>query len=179
MLCVQIQQNLKWSKNTEYIGKRASNKLWVKTRLKKLGLETEFLVDIYTKEIRSILEYAVPVWQSGITIEQSKDIEYIQRLAVSIILNDWTLPYFVKCTLLNLEPLFLRRPALALTFAKRTAKSANHDDFFTKNCDKKYNTRSDSNMFKEHKCNQKRFYDSPLPYMTRALNKNMKKKNQQ
>ena len=122
-----------------------------------------------------MLEYAVPVWQNGITVEQSKDIEYIQRLAVSIILDEWTLPYFVKFTLLQIEPLYLRRPALALTFAKRTAKAPQHADFFKKNNDKKYNTRSDSNLYKEHKCNQQRFFDSPLPHLTRALNDNLKR----
>ena len=141
-----------------------------------MGLEHEFLVDVYTKEIRSLLEYAAAVWHGGITLDQSKDIEYIQRLAVSIILNDWSLPYFVKCTLLNIEPLYLRRPAIVLSFAQRTAKNQNHKSFFKKMDNKSYNTRSQTNLYKEVKCNSERFYKSPLPSLTRALNSHIKHK---
>ena len=48
--------------NTEYIGKRANNKLWCLRRLKKFGADNEDLKDVYLKQDRSILEYAVPVW---------------------------------------------------------------------------------------------------------------------
>ena len=77
-------------------------------------LEKEILMDFYVKEIRSLLEYAVPVWYSSITRQQSNAIEKIQRWAVSLILDNWTFSYRIKCTLLSLEPLFLRRKSLAL-----------------------------------------------------------------
>ncbi len=82
-----------------------------------LGLETELLVDFYTKEIRSLLEFPVPVWHSGITLQQSEDIEQIQKIALSILLNDYKLPYYVKCTLLNVVPLYLRRQDIVLNFS--------------------------------------------------------------
>ena len=130
LLGLMIQSNLKWDMNTEYICKKASAKLWLLRRLKRLDLETDLLVDFYKKEVRCHLEYAVPVWYSGITLEQSKSIEAIQRYSVSIILNNWSLPYKIKCTLLSLEPLYLRRPQLALSFSLKTIKSGQHDEFF-------------------------------------------------
>ena len=42
--------------------------------MKKSGF-TEQLVDAYKKEVRSLLELAVPVWNSGLTVEESIQIE--------------------------------------------------------------------------------------------------------
>ena len=33
------------------------------------------LYDVYQKEVRSVLEYAVPVWHSGLTQKQTSEIE--------------------------------------------------------------------------------------------------------
>ena len=53
----------------------------------KLDLDVLTMYDVYTKEVRSILELAVPVWHSGLTKTQSKDIERIQRISFQIILG--------------------------------------------------------------------------------------------
>ena len=61
-----MSQDLRWNKNTDFICNKATQKLWIIRRLKKFKLNTNQLVDVYKKEVRSILEYAVPVWHSGI-----------------------------------------------------------------------------------------------------------------
>ena len=38
--------------------------------MKQSGLNKLQLVDAYQKEVRSLLELAVPVWSSGITLDQ-------------------------------------------------------------------------------------------------------------
>ena len=53
----------------------------------KLDLDVFTMYDVYTKEVRSILELAVPVWHSGLTKTQSKDIERIQRISFQIMLG--------------------------------------------------------------------------------------------
>ena len=58
---------------------RANKKLWIIRRLKYLGAEVPDLVDIYIKQIRSILELAVPVWHDSITLAEQIDIERIQK----------------------------------------------------------------------------------------------------
>ena len=45
----------------------------------KLDLDIHKMFDVYIKEIRSILELAVPVWHSGLTKQQATDIERIQK----------------------------------------------------------------------------------------------------
>ena len=46
------------------------------------------MLDVYTKEIRSVLELAVPSWHSALTQKQIATIERVKKVAVSIILSD-------------------------------------------------------------------------------------------
>jgi hypothetical protein len=88
LLGVMISDDLKWNSNTDYICKKAYKKMWVLRRMKVLDLEPAVILDVYLKEIRSLLELAVPAWHSGLTLKQSVDIERVQRLALEIILSD-------------------------------------------------------------------------------------------
>jgi hypothetical protein len=49
-----------------------------------IELDIHQMFDVYSKEIRSILEMAVPVWHSGLTRKQSSEIENIQKMAMKI-----------------------------------------------------------------------------------------------
>ena len=95
LLGLVISSDLSWNKNTEHICKRARNKLWVLRRLQNFDLTIFQLFDVYTKEIRSLLELAVPVWHSGLTNQQARNIERVQKLAFKIILqnNYFNYPY--------------------------------------------------------------------------------------
>ena len=44
----------------------------------EFDLSTQEMFDVYIKEIRSVLELAVPVWHSGLTKSQITKIENIQ-----------------------------------------------------------------------------------------------------
>ena len=103
LLGVMITSDLKWEKNTQYICQRAMERMWILRRLKKYNLDIEHICDTYIKEIRSLLELAVPVWHSGLTLKQSRDIERVQKIALYIILGDSFLNYDVTCTLMNIE----------------------------------------------------------------------------
>ena len=80
-----ISDDLKWNENTDSIVKRAYAKLWILRRLKQMGAETNILLLIYYRHIRSILEFAVPVWNGGITKKQEQKIETVQRVALCVI----------------------------------------------------------------------------------------------
>ena len=170
-LGVKIQNNLKWQENTDFICQKAIKRLWLIRRLKIFGLEIDVLTDYYKKEVRPHLELAVPVWDSGLTRKQSKQIEAVQRQAALIIL-EVKLSYQVSCTLLGIESLYLRRAQMALNWARRTAAAPQHN-FFEK-VSHKYEKRTSSNHFREFKCNYNRFYTSPLCLLTRTLNNHMK-----
>ena len=54
--------------------KKASKRLWLVRRLKNMGASQWDLVDMYTKQIRSVLELAVPAWQGALTLEEKLDM---------------------------------------------------------------------------------------------------------
>ena len=62
LLGVKITSDMKWNENTEYITKKAFSRLWMIRRLKLIGANQEELLDVYVKQIRSVLEYAAVVW---------------------------------------------------------------------------------------------------------------------
>jgi hypothetical protein len=132
--------------------------------MKMLNLDEDIILDTYTKEIRSILELAVPVWHSGLTAKQTRDIERVQKTALIIILGTNFMNYEVACTLLGIEPLAYRRETLCLNFAEKDVKKDN--SLFNKS---EVNTRN-KNLVIEPKCNTKRFRNSSIPYLSRLLN---------
>ena len=67
ILGVVITDDLKWKKNTQFIVSKARAKVWMLRRLQPYKLTIHELFDVYIKEVRSILEFAVPVWHSGLT----------------------------------------------------------------------------------------------------------------
>ena len=172
LLGVMVTDDLKWYSNTKYICGKAYKKMWALRRMKILDIEPYVILDVYIKEIRSVLELAVPAWHSGLTIKQSADIERVQKVAVKIILSDTKTgmcdySYNMSLVILNLEPLEVRRENLCRTFAKRTLKSR-HAHMFSANSNP-YATRKKPE-FTVPNCNTKRFYNSPLNYLSRLLN---------
>ena len=127
---------------------------------------------IRKKKIRAVLELAVPAWNSGLTQKQIVEIERVQRVAVQIILSNSktgksAFSYDMGLVVLDLEPLESRREKLCRTFAKKTLVSKHSDLFNTRK--NSHNTRLKKDYF-EYKCNTKRFYNSPVNYLTRLLN---------
>ena len=75
LLGVIVRSDLKWSENTDHICKKGYSRLWLLRRLKGLGANVSEMIDVYNKQIRSVLEMAVPVWQAGLTMQESIQIE--------------------------------------------------------------------------------------------------------
>ena len=94
---VVLSESLSWQANTKYICDKARQKLWLLRRMIQLDLDKHSLFDAYTKEIRSILELAVPVWHSSLTKKQSLEIERIQRVSFKMILGSSYVSYIQAC----------------------------------------------------------------------------------
>ena len=105
LLGVQLSSSLTWYFNTSAICAKAMSRMWLLRRLKKFNLDHEIILDYYLKEIRSLLEHGVPIWNSGLTKAQVREVEDVQKVALKIILEDNYLPYDVAFTLLNILPL--------------------------------------------------------------------------
>ena len=88
--------------------------------MKNKELDIFQLLDIYTKEIRSILEIAVLVWHPGLTRPQVVDIESIQKVAFRIILDTKYSNYNAACDIFKTETLENRQIKLCLKYARET-----------------------------------------------------------
>ena len=169
LLGLILRNDLSWKPNTEIMTKKAYKRLWILKRLKKQGASLDDLRDIYVKQVRSVLEFGVPVWSSGITQEDATDIERVQKSFLHIALgNDYT-DYKAALAESNLEMLSSRRTRLSKSFAVKTAKHPKHNHWFSKT-KPGVNTRSAKVVFKPPLCRLSRLKKSPIPYLTSLLN---------
>ena len=81
--------------------------------------------------------------------------------------------YEEACTLLSCEPLSDRRDTLCLKFIRKAVKRGQHKDIFIPATNNNM-TRSKKLRLKEYTCNTQRFFNSPLVYLSRIHNKNLK-----
>ena len=129
---------------------------------------------VYTKEVRSILELALPVWHSGLTRVQTKDIERIQRISFRLILGPAYENYKQACEYLGTQTLEERRVKLCLKFARKNLKN---DKCMFKKIIKNVKTRQSEKLVWDYKCRTSRYKKSSIPYLARLLNSNSKTKN--
>jgi hypothetical protein len=160
-----------WHSNTAYITQRGYAKLWLLRRLKAFGANSSELLDIYCKQVRSILEYAAVVWHSGLTQQNTADIERVQKCALAIILGKGYISYSNALNTLGLKRLSSRREELSTQFAEKALKSKKYSSWFLP-IKKGINTRSQTKRVKEANTRTKRLRKSPIPYLTHLLNSN-------
>ena len=132
LLGLNITSDLKWKSNTSNIVKRASKRLWVLRRLKVLGADMNSLVEVYVKQVRSLLEFGVPAWQGSITIAEKLEIERVQKIATRIILGRSYISYDVALKALNLDHLEERRMRICLNFALKAEKHTKFKKWFVR-----------------------------------------------
>ena len=77
------------------------------------------LKKLYLYFIRSHCKQSSSVWHSGLTDQNKKDIERIQKMAFKIILKENCRTYQHALNILQLETLEDRRKSLRLTFATK------------------------------------------------------------
>ena len=168
LLGVIVTKDLKWQENTDYIIKKAMNRMWLLRRMIQMGVGEGLLADYWAKEGRAVLELAVPVWHSGLTSRQSSAIERCQRVAMAVIANSGWRDYDATLARLGLTRLKVRREKLCRTFATRTVARSRHQDLFPKR-EHSHHTRG-GNTYKEDTCRTRRRFNSARPYLARLLN---------
>ena len=70
--------DLKW-KHFE-VAQKASERLFVLSQLKRVGLGPNELISFYCTCIHPITEYACPVFQDGLPVYPSRKLETLQRI---------------------------------------------------------------------------------------------------
>ena len=169
LLGLIIRSDLSWGPNTDYIVQRANKKLWCLRRLKNFGANTDDLIDVYFKQVRSLLEFSVPVWHPSLTNEDRLRIERVQKSACCIILGQEYKSYRKALKQLQLETLYVRRNKLCKKFAIKSQKHPKFTKWFKPNT-KKTNTREIPTKYCEVYYRTDRFKQSPISYLTNILN---------
>ena len=165
-----IQNDLKWDQNTAHIVKKANARLVLLRKLATFSLPVEDLKIIYILYIRSLLEQSAIVWHSSLTIENSEDLERVQKNAMYIIMKDRYTGYENALKSLGLQTLSDRRRELCLRFALKCVKDGKNSDIFPRNPrNHKMKTRNQE-KYKIQFANTGRLKKSPIIYMQHLLN---------
>ena len=88
VLGVVLQNNLKWDCHVDAMVKKARKRIFfmkkkVKEKLLKWsGLPAKDILQIYNSIIRSVLEYACPVWHSQLTALHTAQIQHVQNIEI-------------------------------------------------------------------------------------------------
>ena len=85
LLGINLDASLSWTTHINIIVSKASKRLYFLKQLRRAGVRPHQLPLFYTSVIRSVLEYAFPVWHYSITHAQSEQLESIQKRAIHII----------------------------------------------------------------------------------------------
>ena len=176
LLGVKLQSDLCFSDNSNYICQKGYSRLWIIRRLKGLGANQKELLDIYQKQVRSILELAVSVWQPFITKQEKRQIERVQRCAFHIILGQEYESYSNALEILESETLEDRRVKICTNFARKSAKHPKYKSWFHPSVKKPtYKNTRKQNQKRDEKYHPvlfrtERYKNSPLPYLTDLLN---------
>ena len=142
-------------------------------RLKGMGASVEDLKDVYLKQVRSVMEFAVPAWNGALTQADWNDLERVQKTALYIMLGGDYKDYGTALDIVGLESLEARREKLSLKFARKSVKDPKHTKWFVPNV-RTANTRQEQNKFCPVYANHKRFIESPISYLTQLLNDDRK-----
>ena len=123
LLGIYINCDLSWSSHIDYVVAKASKRIFVITQLIRAGVDKSDIVNVYSAIIRSVVEYACPVWHCGITKKQSNDVESVQRRCLKILYPE--LSYADALFVSGLERLDVRRANMVRMLFEQV-KKPNH-----------------------------------------------------
>ena len=130
LLGIHLTFDLKWKKHVNMTTKQAYARLWILKRLVNLGARRDILVDTYIKQVRTVLEYGVPVWHSSLTLQQKSQLERVQKTSMNVILGREYQSASSARKVLKLHTLEKRRINICLKFGLKAAKNKNHTKWF-------------------------------------------------
>ena len=170
LLGTVISNDLRWDKNTQSIVKKANRRMEILRRISPFGASKDEMKNIYILYVRSLLEQSCTVWNSGLTNENSEDLERVQKNALKIILQDEYKTYENALIILDLEKLNERREHLCLQFAKKCLGHDKMKHLFPKNKKSHVMVTRFEEIHEVNHANTERLKNSPIVYMQRLLN---------
>ena len=147
------------------------------TKLKYVGVSVEDLIVIYVLFIRSVTEYCSVAFHSSLTVEQTTDIERVQKTCLKIILADNYVDYEAALEMTGLQTLVERREKRCLDFSLKCIEHPVNNRMFpvNKNVDNVQKVRN-RELFEVNFCRTESYKKSAIPHCQRKLNEHFSKK---
>ena len=167
-----LRSDLKTISNTEYICKRAYQRMWVIRRLKSLGCPIPELLDVLRQQIISICEGSVAYWGPMITKSESNMLERCLKTGLHIIYQDRYLSFSNALQLAKMKSLKVRRVEHITRFSKKAYQSEKYKHWFCKSEEPAgmATRRRQAPVLKPVQCRTQRYSRSSIPVMTKLLN---------
>ena len=156
ILGINIQNNLRWDTQVITMCNAFNRRLYFLRQLKRCGT----------------LEYACPVWHSGLTRRQKELLEKLQKRAFRIILSVDVVgrtSYDYMCDTVQLPPLEERREQLSLKFGQNLLGSTKHRSLLPPI---RSNNLRNANTLSIPRCQTNRYKNSAIPFLVHLLNEN-------
>ena len=175
ILGISISENLKWNQHIEDITDKAKAKFHIFHKLMKNGFPYTFILEVFLKEIRPILEYGAVLFHFALTVELSDMIEEIQKIFLRLLSNyiGVKFSYMEACIFYFTEPLILRRQTLCENFVKKLMK---HDTFNLLKKREIGKELNNSRVYHEFQSHSLKHFSSPLVALTRLANEMVSKR---
>ena len=156
------------SYHIDYTRKKFCKAVWALNHIKRAGVDKEIMIKVYCVMLRPIVEYCHVIYHSMLTKEQEKQLERLQRQALTIILG-FGIEYEDMLALVGIESLKCRREKAFLNFANKLSQNVRYSDWFPLNEETGMNLRK-RKKFREEHARTERLFNSPLFNIRRVLN---------
>ena len=166
LLGLTITDNLSWENHVNTVCAKAGTRLHFLKLLKRSSVTVDDLLHYYKAIIRPVIEYACPVWQSGLTVEQRGRLETIQRRALYIISGSLDYDYELSCVLFDIETVSTRLETLTRSFFERISSPVDCLNYLlpTERPPELINRLRRANKLPGVKCRTDRYFKSFLPH---------------
>jgi len=119
LLGIYVSSDLSWNNHVTNIYKSANSRLHFLQQLKRAVVSCKDILRFYTAVIHPVLEYAAPVWHTGLTAELAESLDSVQKHILRIIFggNSFTNSTHLSfCESLAISSLQFRRETLSTNF---------------------------------------------------------------
>ena len=162
LLGVKLSSDLTWHNHIHHIISKAQSRLFSLNILRRAKVSPKDIIQIYCSKVRPVIEYAAPVWHSGLSKELSDNLEDIQIRAHKIAYP--MLSYEEALAQSDLPTLKCRRTSLCrIFFCKMQNPEDKSHKLLPQKKENARNTRS-GGTYPLPKAFTKRYKDSFLPY---------------
>ena len=161
LLGVWLSDDLTWHTHMDEIHKKACKRIFYIVMMRRAGYSKDEMIRAYASIIRSLLEYAAPVWHSSITLEQGRLLESIQKRVLKIIYPRDTYEEALKKS--ELECLSVRRTELC----RKLFKDMQNTDHKLNNLLPNHKGRSalrKQNVYEPPKARTERYKQTFIPF---------------